>query len=262
MRSIIIDARLLVLHGRNSTTGGVFVFCCDLGGGSVAVSMSTIACVDHGKSTLADSLINKADIIPVKVTGDARFTDTRADEQERGVTTKSIGVSLYFEHDEDDGKSSAPHIVYLTVFSSCVDSSSVVIVTLRIINGVMVVVDCIEGCAVQTVAVLCQSLADRVKPYLFVNKIDRCIPELNVDLEDMHRRCCKVIGMNATITALHDVMGDNFSNAKRKMWTKVKQLEGCSEALPKIFCQCIMTLINQMMFLSMANQTEKYDQRM
>ena len=54
-------------------------------------SMSVIAHVDHGKSTLTDSLICKAGIISAKAAGDARFTDTRADEQERGVTIKSTG---------------------------------------------------------------------------------------------------------------------------------------------------------------------------
>ena len=67
-------------------------------------SMSVIAHVDHGKSTLTDSLICKAGIISAKQAGDARFTDTRADEQERGVTIKSTGVSLYFEHDQEDGQ--------------------------------------------------------------------------------------------------------------------------------------------------------------
>ena len=56
-------------------------------------SMSVIAHVDHGKSTLTDSLICKAGIISAKAAGDARFTDTRADEQERGVTIKSTGTS-------------------------------------------------------------------------------------------------------------------------------------------------------------------------
>merc|ERR1711966_358769 len=60
-------------------------------------NMSVIAHVDHGKSTLTDSLIAKAGIISAADAGDKRNTDTRADEQERGITTKSTGVSLYFE---------------------------------------------------------------------------------------------------------------------------------------------------------------------
>lgn len=51
-------------------------------------NMSVIAHVDHGKSTLTDSLVAKAGIIAAKAAGDARATDTRADEQERGITIK------------------------------------------------------------------------------------------------------------------------------------------------------------------------------
>ncbi|OAL22029.1 elongation factor 2 [Fonsecaea multimorphosa] len=53
-------------------------------------NMSVIAHVDHGKSTLTDSLVQRAGIISAAKAGEARFTDTRKDEQERGITIKSI----------------------------------------------------------------------------------------------------------------------------------------------------------------------------
>ena len=46
----------------------------------------------------------------------------------------------------------------------------------------------IEGCAVQTETVLRQALAKRVIPNLFVNQMDRCILELQMELEDMYNR--------------------------------------------------------------------------
>ena len=52
-------------------------------------NMSVIAHVDHGKSTLTDSLVSKAGIIASQKAGETRFTDTRKDEQERCITIKS-----------------------------------------------------------------------------------------------------------------------------------------------------------------------------
>lgn len=52
-------------------------------------NMSVIAHVDHGKSTLTDSLVSKAGIIASARAGETRFTDTRKDEQERCITIKS-----------------------------------------------------------------------------------------------------------------------------------------------------------------------------
>lgn len=65
-------------------------------------NMCVIAHVDHGKSTLTDSLIAHAGIIAGKNAGEARFTDTRQDEQDRCITIKSTGVSLYYEVSAED----------------------------------------------------------------------------------------------------------------------------------------------------------------
>jgi len=58
--------------------------------------------VDHGKSTLTDSLVSKAGIIAGSKAGDVRFTDTRDDEKERGITIKSTAISMYFEMGKED----------------------------------------------------------------------------------------------------------------------------------------------------------------
>ena len=61
-------------------------------------NMSVIAHVDHGKSTLTDTLVTKAGIIAEK--GGARYTDTRPDEQERCITIKSTAISMFFAIEE------------------------------------------------------------------------------------------------------------------------------------------------------------------
>jgi elongation factor 2 len=65
---------------------------------------AVIAHVDHGKSTLTDSLVAAAGIIAMEQAGDQRLTDTRADEQERGITIKSTGISLYYQMSEESLK--------------------------------------------------------------------------------------------------------------------------------------------------------------
>ena len=61
--------------------------------------------VDHGKSTLTDSLVQRAGIISAAKAGEARFTDTRKDEQDRCITIKSTAISLYAHMpDEEDLK--------------------------------------------------------------------------------------------------------------------------------------------------------------
>jgi len=65
-------------------------------------NMSVIAHVDHGKSTLTDALVGAAGIIATAKIGDQRYTDTRQDEIDRGITIKSTSISLYYELDIED----------------------------------------------------------------------------------------------------------------------------------------------------------------
>jgi elongation factor 2 len=80
--------------------------------------------VDHGKSTLSDSLIAKAGIIASKTAGDARYMDTRDDEKERGITIKSTGVSLFYEYDTNNDGKLSPYLINLIDSPGHVDFSS------------------------------------------------------------------------------------------------------------------------------------------
>ncbi|XP_052794271.1 elongation factor 2-like [Mya arenaria] len=174
-------------------------------------NMSVIAHVDHGKSTLTDSLVSKAGIIAGAKAGETRFTDTRKDEQERCITIKSTAISLYYELDKNDlqfikqEKTDDNHFLINLIDSpGHVDFSSEVTAALRVTDGALVVVDCVSGVSVQTETVLRQGISERIKPVLFMNKMDLALLTLQCDMEAMYQIFQRAIENTNVIIATYE----------------------------------------------------------
>eukprot|EP01128_Nolandella_sp_AFSM9_P003856 TRINITY_DN1695_c0_g1_i2.p1 TRINITY_DN1695_c0_g1~~TRINITY_DN1695_c0_g1_i2.p1 ORF type:complete len:697 (-),score=151.06 TRINITY_DN1695_c0_g1_i2:681-2771(-) len=169
-------------------------------------NIAVIAHVDHGKTTLVDSLLSKAGLLRNDDAGSRRLLDT-GEEQERQITMKSTGISLIFKGAKDEKK----YLVNLVDSPGHVDFSSEVTAALRITDGAMVVVDCVSGVSVQTNTVTRQALNERIKPVLHINKVDRAIQELGLNAEELYQKLnSTVVSMNAVIATYQndEILGD------------------------------------------------------
>ncbi|MFB5631090.1 MAG: elongation factor EF-2 [Nitrosopumilaceae archaeon] len=150
-------------------------------------NFGVIAHVDHGKTTMSDSLLAHSGIIAPSAAGTALAMDFDKEEQERGITIYQANVTLHFTQKDKE------FVINMIDTPGHVDFSGRVIRSLRAIDGAVVVCDAVEGIMTQTETVTRMALEERVRPVLFINKVDRLIKELRLTPEKMQENLANVV---------------------------------------------------------------------
>jgi len=170
-------------------------------------NICTCAHIDHGKTTFSDSLLAGAGMISEELAGKQLALDFHEDEIARGITIDAANVSMVHEINNVE------HLINLIDTPGHVDFGGDVTRAMRAVDGAIVLVDSVEGMMPQTETVLRQALRERVKPVLFINKVDRLIKEVKLTPDKMQERFVNIIAsVNAFIA---DVAPEEFKDKWR-----------------------------------------------
>lgn len=143
--------------------------------------------IDHGKTTLSDNLIAGAGMMSEELAGKQLLLDFDEQEQARGITINAANASMVHKYHGEN------HLINLIDTPGHVDFGGDVTRAMRAVDGCVIVACAVEGAMPQTETVIRQALKEKVKPTLFINKVDRLINELKVTPEDMQKRFVGII---------------------------------------------------------------------
>lgn len=174
-----------------------------------------LAHVDHGKTSLSDSLLASNGIISQRMAGKVLFLDSREDEQLRGITMEASAISLYFKvlrrKDGTEESELNEYLINLIDSPGHIDFSSEVSSASRLCDGAVVLVDAIAGVSSQTINVLRQCWVDHLKPLLVINKIDRLVLEWRMTPLEAYQHILNIIEqVNAVLASFYS--GDRMQD--------------------------------------------------
>ena len=143
--------------------------------------------IDHGKTTFSDNLLAGCGMMSEDLAGKQLVLDYEGQEQDRGITINTASASMVHTFEGKD------YLINLLDTPGHVDFGGDVTRAMRAVDGAIVLVCAVEGAMPQTETVIRQAIREKVKPVLFINKVDRLINELKVTPEEMQQRFVKII---------------------------------------------------------------------
>ncbi len=168
-------------------------------------NIAICAHIDHGKTTFSDNLLAGAGMMSEELAGKQLVLDFHEDEQQRGITIDAANVSMVHDYKNNE------YLINLIDTPGHVDFGGDVTRAMRAVDGAITLCCASEGVMPQTETVLRQALKERVKPVLFINKVDRLIRELQLTPEQMQERFIKIINhVNDLIKKISTDYGDKW----------------------------------------------------
>ncbi|MFZ0700115.1 MAG: elongation factor EF-2 [Thermoplasmata archaeon] len=150
-------------------------------------NIGIVAHIHHGKTTLSDNLLAAAGMISNELAGKQLYLNFDEQEQARLLTINNADVTIVHEYEKQT------YLINLIDTPGHVDFGGDVTRAMRAVDGAIVVVCAVEGVMAQTETVLRQALREKVKPVLFINKVDRAIKELKLTPESLQSRFGAII---------------------------------------------------------------------
>ncbi len=179
-------------------------------------NICTSAHIHHGKTAFTDNLLAAAGMMSSKAAGDLEegmATWQHKDEQERLMTVDAANVSMIHEF---QGKE---YLINLIDTPGHVDFGGNVTRAMRAIDGTVVLICAVEGVMPQTETVVRQAIRERVKPVLFINKVDRLVKELKLGPDQIAQR------IMALVTQFNNMIEAMAETQYKQIW-KVNVQDG------------------------------------
>src|SRR3989338_7657984 len=179
-------------------------------------NICTSAHIHHGKTAFTDNLLAASGQMASKYAGDLEKgmeTWQHTDEQERLMTVDAANVSMIHDYDKKE------FLINLIDTPGHVDFGGNVTRAMRAVDGTVVLICAVEGVMPQTETVVRQALRERVKPVLFINKMDRLVKELKLSPEKIAER------VMALVKQFNDMV-DRIAETEFKDKWKVNVQEG------------------------------------
>jgi ribosome assembly protein 1 len=178
-------------------------------------NICVLAHVDHGKTSLVDSLISYNNIISPKMAGNVRYMDSREDEQERHITMKASSITVIYRSE----KLNSNYLLNIIDVPGHIDFSYEIFSSLKMVDGAIIMIDVIEGICSQTESAIRQAWDEKIKYILVLNKIDKLFRIVEMSPEQAYEHLKNLLEkVNAMMSSLilRDEEINNLLNLERK----------------------------------------------